>query len=218
MRYMYARTMSRIALMLAIATVFSSCAAMRSIREPKVTKPLYRATYLASSDGMTFKPALELLQQAQLAKAACRAIDRTKPLNAQYVVDRKERGGIEIKVTQCESSPQNCAKLVECLYSRPVAWIVRASGTEPQLAGPTYNDWVGRCGGRILMRLYLGPQSPYPNERASCVEPQHDELETSNELFLVARPNAENKPSITPTIESLVQRWDAVIFNPIDSL
>ena len=198
------------------------CALGQKNIAPRIT---YRAGYVASTDGQTFHPLLELLDLAEKAKPACRAINRNLQTKAQYIIERRD-GSISIKVKECESpAGGNCEALARCLTARPIAWITRASGRTTELAGTIYTDWIGRCGGTIAVNFYYGPQSQLPIEKTGCAEPLHDTVDTAYEMFLVSRPSYENgpltadgTPAANPYIEALLKRWNAISFSSVDGI
>ena len=152
-----------------------------------------------------------LLDQAEKAKASCMGMSREQLVKAQYTVARRD-DGIKVTVKNCESSPDNCAKLEQCLGARPVPWLARASGRGAEHAGTIYTDWLGRCGGEIAVNFYYGSLSDLPVERVGCSEPQHDPVDTAYEMYLVARPEIEKVPAAGPIIELLLKRWNETVF------
>ncbi len=204
-------------LVLALVFTVSACALGQKKIAPRLT---YRAGFVASTDGQKFYPLLELLDLAEKAKPACRAINRNLQTKAQYLVERRD-GAIAIKIKECESpTGGNCQKLEQCLKARPVAWLARASGRVPELAGTVYTDWIGRCGGSIAVNFYYGPQATLPIEKVGCAEPLHDAIDTAYEMYLVSRPAYENGPLVgdslpaaNPYIEALLKKWNAVSFS-----
>lgn len=195
--------------------LLGGCSHFQKKISPKRT---YRAGYLGSSDGLTFKPLIDLLDDAQRAKSACRALERHSPIRAQYKVTRNDRA-ISVKILTCESADAtNCTKLDTCLQQRPVAWMSRATGIEQSESGAIYSDWLGKCGGEITVNFYLTGASALPTEKVSCVEPAHDAVDTAYELFLISKPDTESSAAIGPYIEVLLRRWNNVVFNEGDAL
>jgi hypothetical protein len=180
-------------------------------------KHVYRALYYGSTDGSRYVPVLSLVEQGERAKPSCRGIDRKTQVKAQYLVERKD-SGITLTLKDCESTPENCSKLTECLKLRPVPWLARAAGRTNDDAGTIYTDWIGRCGGQLAVNFYYGPESPLPVEKVGCTEPKHDTVDTAYEMLLVPRFDIEQAPAAAPIIERLLERWDAVVFHEIESV
>lgn len=207
----------RITLTLTVAALVltgNACSLAKKKIAPKLT---YRAAYLGSTDGTTFHSVLELLEAAEAAKPACRAINRKLESKVGYTVERKDTG-IQLTVKSCEGSSADCESLGKCLAQRPVPWLTRASGLRSDDAGTIYTDWLGRCGGRIAVQFYIGPKMPHPVERVGCTEPQHDKIDTAYEMFLVARQETEKIPPAGPYIEELLRKWDTVVFHELDAV